>query len=672
MSRRLTLLAAFGLAAIGCPRIEGRVPAVVSYFEVQVTGIYSLNGTTRTAVPVVSACVARYGSAAAVPAEAKGTRDCPYQIVRGDLEIDVTATGFTHQGERALDFAGFVAWKAVPGTLTGDYHLRWSPAIEGKATGTVRVAHLFGPVRVWAEDAPVQLFYLDGGVGGTVALLPPDMQNGGAVVPGELLGRTYASGLSPTIYFDEPTLQKLQLPEVDNRGSPFEGEFVTVGRQEGNAQTLLQSCSDDPTNDGKEAMMVVTGTDQSGFFVTDITACQVKESTFTNALKFVDEPSGFMPGTFGSMYIYNYSHPEGLSKGDLLYTLAGAVQEFTGTTQFTFPSWAVREHVIRLPENEQDKYLKQVPIVDLNARICGASNDPYLTDEMCGHNRRYFKIESLESALVRVRNVRFPQEFANCDFDGNGTVPFFCEHTAETPMFWGTCDFSGAPEQPNEVAERQCNVECVTGLAKHQGKRCAETATFTGFGQFPVELNAPGLASAGLDDTLTERFQEFNVTATSAPAPLAPTPQSFVLACTVDVHYKLGEATVVATTSDPALKANTPLRVDSGSVGAIAIITAGSPATGRCSIAENPRIKINLVTKDAIPELKPLCTENDPNPERATQCKALRAATFDVVGHLRHVQPARPRWTVLPRSPDDLCCHPGPGLPCPKPIQPCP
>lgn len=659
--------------APACYRIEGPSSATLTSFKVEVTGIFSIAAGTRTALPVVSACSARFGGAASVPANLKGTQECPYQIVRGDIDIDITATGLNRAGAQASDFSGFVAWKAVPGTLTGDYNLRWSPAVEGKASGTVRVAHLFGEVRVWAEDAPVALTYLDGGIGGTVNLLPPDMLSGGSVLPPQALNRTYASGLSPIIYFDEPTLQKLQLPDVDNRSSPFVGEFMTIGAEHNGTQTLLQSCSDDPAHDGKEAMMVVTGTDQAGFFVTDITACQVKESTFTNALNFVDEPSGFMPGTFGSMYVYNYSHPEGLAKGDLLFTLAGAVQEFTSTTQLTFPSWSIRERILRLPEAEQDKYLKQVPIVELNERICGASSNPFLTDEMCGHNARYFKIESLESALVRMRNVRFPQTFKGCDFNGDGEVPFFCEHTRDMPMFWGTCDFSGGAEAANEVAERQCNIDCVTGQGEHQGKRCAEEATFVGFGQFTVEMNAPGPAWAKLDDTVSSRFTEFPLTAVSTQAPLAPTPASFVLACNVDVRFKTGDVPVVAGPADTLLKANTPLLIDSGPVGAIAVVSAGSvTAASKCAIAANPRIKMNLVTKDAIPELKPACREDDADAERAAQCKALHEATFDVVGHLRHVQPARPRWTVFPRGPDDICCHPGPGLACPKPIQPCP
>jgi hypothetical protein len=95
-------------------------------------------------------------------------------------------------------------------------------------------------------------------------------------------------------------------------------------------------------------------------------------------------------------------------------------------------------------------------------------------------------------------------------------------------------------------------------------------------------------------------------------------------------------------------------------------------AESTCTVGVNAKTRINLITKDAIPELDPDCNEQDTDADRAEQCRFLRKAEFDVVGHLRHVQPARPRWVVIPRAADDLCCYPGPGMQCPRPIQPCP
>ena len=95
-------------------------------------------------------------------------------------------------------------------------------------------------------------------------------------------------------------------------------------------------------------------------------------------------------------------------------------------------------------------------------------------------------------------------------------------------------------------------------------------------------------------------------------------------------------------------------------------------AQATCTVGLNARTRINLITKDAIPELEPDCDEADPDEARATQCKNLRGAEFNIIGHLRQAQPARPRWIVIPRYVDDVCCYPGPGLECPHPIKPCP
>jgi hypothetical protein len=102
-------------------------------------------------------------------------------------------------------------------------------------------------------------------------------------------------------------------------------------------------------------------------------------------------------------------------------------------------------------------------------------------------------------------------------------------------------------------------------------------------------------------------------------------------------------------------------------------VTAQDAANGTvtCQVGPDARTRINIVTKDAVPDLVVGCREDDPDADRAQQCRFLHGATFDVVGHLRQVSAARPRWVVLPRDQDDLCCNPGPDMQCPRPIQPC-
>lgn len=792
---------------------------------------------------MVTACSRRYGGETGVPAEVRGRRDCAYLIPRGEVEVELTATALSAQGGLLPEHNGPVSFRTVPGDLTGDYAFRWAHSRAGVANGVVKVAHLFGEVRAWAEDAPPQpvlaggqlwgnlgermqseanateiyrdaerlqisyffeprlIFQLSvslkglslyNGVklplGGQAAVgVPRAVVSGNQLFPpiakGELLfatggspteltsgsfsltfaedgsplagrtalgsfsgrigtrehrpveppSRTLATGLSTVIHFEEPTLAKVQIPDgFDNRSSPLVGQFLTVGKDPEGGGELLQSCAADAARDGKKVQMVVTGTDPGGFFVTDLSACrqveQITDPATGGTVVRVPEPKeeclaggrcaisgkscagsedclGYLPGTYGSMFIYNYSFPEGLDVGDLLLTLSGSVQEFTSTTQLTFPAWTA-ERVRALPMDQWDKWLKQVKPVELNLRHCGLDNTitPFLTDTMCGHNRRNLKLESLESALVVARRLRFPQRFASCDRDGDSSVPFFCEskllstgcqdqagkplacaapngfcnpttNTCQAAEWdWRDCSFGENPPGEVETEETVCHRDCATGRGPHQGVLCSERATFVTYGQFVAEMAGPGPAEAGLDDSLPARMQRVAIGSTSNRIASGYAPGTEVrVFCTAGVRLKAGDAKLVATAQDLALPPKTLYQYTFGATEThLAVIADGDfgPASV-CSVAENTHTRINVVTKDAVPELQPDCREDDPNPERAEQCRRLRGATFEVTGHLRHLQPGRPRWVILPRDADDLCCRPAPGQSCPKPIKPC-
>jgi hypothetical protein len=695
-ARRGVLSLAFPLLLSACPVIPADPPRDLNSFQVDIKGWYQGTGATRVPLPVVSICATRYGgSQSAVPAEEKGTKTCPYAIPRGEIEVDVVATALTAAGAAKADFASPVSYRIVPGDLTGDYPNRWSQAQGGISSATIRAAHPFSEVRVWAENAPPKLIFADGGIGGTVGALPVEPQT-----------YTYAGGLSKAVFFEDPTIAKIQIPDgFDNRSSPFVGEFMTIGKTPESGEALLQSCADDKQRDQKPALMVVTGTDPGGFFVTDVSACRQLELTTEGATTVVRVPepkeeclpegstrkcvisgktcsantdcNSYLPGTFGSMFIYNYSFPEGLSEGDLLFTIAGAAQEFTSTTQFTFPSWVIAEKVRQLPEDQWTKWIKLAPPVPILGRTCGGDNtaDAFLTDALCGHNRRNLKMESLESGLVRVNNVRFPTLFAQCDVNGDVSVPFFCEQKdPQLGWLWGSCAF-GEVEPPLDAQERQCHQDCVFGAGPYQNQRCAEKSTFSGFGQFPVEMSPYGLSGAGMDESLPLRFQIVPLAGAAArSASPYQTGQEIAVGCEADAYVAFGDSTVTATSSGTLLLKGSILyhRV-TGVEGYASVIANGTaPAGARCSVTLNTRTLINLVVKDAIPELQPDCSESDPDATKAHTCQVLHEATFDVVGHLRHVQPARPRWVILPRDVRDVCCHPGPSGECPRPIQKCP
>lgn len=697
---RRTVPALLALTLLGCPLEPGPKLNQLTSFKVTVAGVYERAGVNRNPLPVIAPCVAQYGTAAAVPTEVKGTKDCRYVIPRGEVEFDVTAKAMGLDGQPVTDWSGSVSYRVIPGDLVANLRARWTLVTGGEVTTTVRALHPYGEVRVWVEDSPPKAIFDGGEVNADD--MPP------AAAP-----RTYAAGASPIVYFADQTLQSLQLPgELDNRSSPFTGEFVQVGKDPGSGDRLRQTCADDPARNGAEALMVVTGLDPAGFFVTDISACRLKEmqtDALGNRVRTPEPPEpcwlgqgdggreenldggmgkcgiseqscrrradcpGYSPGTFSSMFIYNYNFPDGLDEGDLLFTLSGSVQEFTSTTQMVFPAWTVAERVRRLPEEQWNKWLQFAKPYVITGRTCGQDDaeNVYLTDALCGHNRRNLKMESLESGLVKLPRVRFPQRFVNCDFNANGSVPFFCEDTRN--LVWSTCAFD-APEPEVDRVERVCNQNCVIGLEENAGQICSEESTFKGFGQYVVELTLPGPAALGLDEGLPRRMQKI-VARSTASARVSDenwvATREVAITCSAPAHYKVGGPSVAATTADAQLAPGQIVRHTFGAgESAVAFVAVGADAT--CTVGINARTRINLITKDAIPELNPDCQEDDADEEKARQCRYLRAAEFDVVGHLRHVQPARPRWVVIPRAADDVCCYPGPGLECPRPIQPCP
>src|SRR4051812_48330646 len=212
--RKLTAVAV-ALFAAGCVT-KTSVPLGddVSSFVVKVSGVYVRD--TNQPLPVVSTCAAKYGGDDKVPVDVRGTADCRYQIPRGDVDIAVVVNALNNKGDNApLD--GTVTFKAVPGDLVADYSYRYAYMQGGELTAKTRASHLYGEVRVWAEDAPpVQLY--DGGSAIDFTVQEP------------MRPRTYATGVSPVVYFEEPTLAKVQIPDgFDNRSSPFVGQFMSIG-----------------------------------------------------------------------------------------------------------------------------------------------------------------------------------------------------------------------------------------------------------------------------------------------------------------------------------------------------------------------------------------------------------------------------------------------------------
>jgi hypothetical protein len=659
--KRLVLLSSLALAAgAGCYTKQSEEPTGLSSFRVEVTSITTADNAL---LPVVNACVSKYGNdQAAVPSGIRGTAECPYTLPRSNVDIGLAITALDGNGGEMTSFNGPVSFRIVPGDMTGDYSKRWTQLTDGKGTGSVRVAHLYGETHVWVQDQPMELDYQDGGVIGDLSQIPQEPAH-----------RTFSTGLSQGIRFEEPGIATIQLPENGFETSVFIRQFMRVGRAPEAGEPLTQNCDPSDPNNGKQMMLLVTGTDSSGFYVTDMTACRVPEKSLTGANIQTPEPDGFNPGRFNSIYIYNYQFPEGLDSGDLLWTLSGTIAEFTNTTQMSFPAWTLRENVRLLPQDQWNKYLDQVPPVEINGRLCGYSGSPYLDDALCGYSYKNFKMESLESSLVKLRRVKFPKVFRNCDANGNNDMPMFCPSGSGAARTWKNC-FEEPPDDP-DVPERQCIIDCTLGLGQYAGSICAEKTTYTNFGQFVVEMNATGPAAAGLDESVPARITSLNVGATPVrPGRTLETGTRLNLYCDNAVRVRFGEEGVAVDQTDTLVPKGTRVEYTlKGNEVTLALVRdAANTSATTCKVAPDSRSRISLQIKDAVPDLNPDCSETAPNTEQARQCKLLHEVTFDVVGHLKHVGPARPRWNVLPRDQDDMCCHPGPSNECPKPIKPCP
>jgi len=145
----------------------------------------------------------------------------------------------------------------------------WFEVVGGVATGVeVVVERVHSSATIWVED------------------------------PGRDGAGSYATGLSPDLFFRNPTIRNCQETEI-HLTSALRGDFVEIDLEE------------------REA--VVTGKSRNGFYLTDLTE----------------------PGLhFSSIFVYTFSRPD-VEVGDMVTALRGTVEEFFGFTELCFPSWKV-------------------------------------------------------------------------------------------------------------------------------------------------------------------------------------------------------------------------------------------------------------------------------------------------------------------------------------------
>ncbi|RMG16565.1 MAG: hypothetical protein D6729_10625 [Deltaproteobacteria bacterium] len=232
---------------------------------------------------------------------------------------------------------------------------------------------------------------------------------------------TYAVGCSPTFYVDMPAIAQMQRTE-DVTTSPLTGSFIEI----------------------RKGDLIVTGVFAEGFFVQDLEA----------------EPDPMRPGTWGGLFVYSFSFPDGLSMGDRVSSIIGTVQEFTGTTQLVFPSWTR----VMAP-----KRLEDLPApVEITSELCAATG---MGDNglMCGQQDN-LDLESLESSVVVVRRVRTPTTWVDCDFNKDGDVPNYDPN----------CSDGDERTVCREIAcKAMCNLD----------PTCSELSGYETYGQWAVTLD---------------------------------------------------------------------------------------------------------------------------------------------------------------------------------------
>lgn len=347
-----------------------------------------------------------------------GTPDSPLdpaKIYRYTLDIAVRSAG---GGSHLNTWEGWVRVSARPGRVSLGKSPTTQPGVSvvgqdvfvqgGEARGiSLTLENAFGPTVVWVED---------------VGFTPPtagrqaacsnghdDDGDGRLDCPWDAgcldasddseEGGSYASGLSQTLWFQNPTLATIQgRGGADPSVSPYVGEAVTID----------------------SGFLVVTRITRDGMTVTDRADW----------------------GGFNHIFVYTFNTPAGVRVCDRLVSLSGIVVEYYGFTEITFPTWV-------LDPWSPDKGPCPIP----EPRVLGVAD-----------LRNKTAMEGLESALIRVENVRVGDRVVNCDLDGNGRVDW------------------------RDYKTNVCSEECRCREECEKDALCTEESQYRAYGQWVVAV----------------------------------------------------------------------------------------------------------------------------------------------------------------------------------------
>lgn len=376
----------------------------------------------------------------------RGTPAAPLPFSDMGVALQLQVEVRSRENRRVTGFNGWVALSMAPGifrSVTGPDGAVLGNMVKltnGLATGLqVTVARGYGESRIWAEEggyvpvdprrtpAPACANDRDDD-GDGLKDYPADLGCAAANDDTERAG-SYAVGTSEPLFFDLPNITDIQ---GRSAVTPLLGERVTLrGRV----------TPDAPPAGSRRHRMVVTQTDNSGFFVTDI-----------------DDRSCDGQPCYNSLYSFNFRSPDGMRPCDLLDTLTGSVAEFVSTTQLAQPGYQIG--LAWRPDDDA-------------AGQCLVPDPVEITPTTLAMD---ILMERHESSLARVRDVLLPSLMGpapapngipspgatNCDLNSDGRI-----------------DYNGG-------LENQCADACAADIA------CSEWSNWNRYGQVTVTLPAMG------------------------------------------------------------------------------------------------------------------------------------------------------------------------------------
>ncbi len=395
----------------------------------------------------------------------------PYSSNAVTYGVEVEVHDGAPSGGAVIDgFDGWVTLSITPGviaeiTSAGGTQVagRNIHLTGGRGSANIVFRRSYGETRIWAEEAG----YVPADPNSTAL---PSCANGmdddgdgrvdypadyGCAAPNDdsEQGGSYAIGSSEAIYFGSPTIYDVQ---GGSTTSPLVSERigVTAGR------------------------LIVTRLSVSGFWVTDIADRSCPDPANPT------DPTRNQP-CFNSLFMFNFSLPNGIRPCDQLEMLQGSVQEFVGTTQLAQPAWRVQSSGLWINTTRSGT----CPIPDAVA----------ITPTMLGNAQAL--LEPYESGLVRASGLVFPTLIGPrrpCTTTAGVTTCHFEDGASN-------CDLNGDSKVDfNNVAEAACGNQC-------QALRgCSEWTGWRRFGTLQVDFADGSMPATRLEISPREAIPDLD------------------------------------------------------------------------------------------------------------------------------------------------------------------